>query len=48
MSSLAEVIELGPEEEARRLWGGAVEARSRASDDLVALCEYLLLGLFVE
>ncbi len=45
MSSLADVIELGPEEEARRLWDGAVEARTRAADDLVALCESLDLGL---
>ena len=45
MSSLAEVIELGPEEEARRLWGGAMAARARAADDLVALCESLDLGL---
>ena len=41
MSSLADVIELGPEEEARRLWDGAMEARTRAADDLVALCESL-------
>jgi hypothetical protein len=45
MSSLADVIELGPEEEARRLWEGALEARARAADDLVALCESLDLGL---
>lgn len=45
MSSLADVIELGPEEEARRLWEGAMEARTRAADDLVALCESLDLGL---
>ena len=45
MSSLADVIELGPEEEARRLWDGAMEARTRAADDLVALCESLDLGL---
>jgi len=45
MSKLAEVIELGPEEEARRLWDGAVQARTRAKDDLVALCESLDLGL---
>ena len=45
MSTLADVIELGPEEEARRLWDGATEARVRAADDLVALCESLDLGL---
>jgi hypothetical protein len=45
MSSLAEVILLGPEEEARRLWDGALVARERAADDLVALCESLDLGL---
>ena len=45
MSSLAEVILLGPEEEARRLWDGALLARERAADDLVALCESLDLGL---
>lgn len=45
MSSLADVIELGPEEEARRLWEGAREARNRAADDIVALCESLDLGL---
>lgn len=45
MSPLAEVIELGPEEEARRLWDGALKARVIAGEDLVALCESLDLGL---
>jgi hypothetical protein len=45
MSPLADVIELGPEEEARRMWDGALDARSRADEDLVALCESLDLGL---
>lgn len=45
MSTLGDVIELGPEEEARRLWDAAVQARTRAGDDLVALCESLDLGL---
>jgi hypothetical protein len=38
-----EVIELGPEEEANRLWSRAQEARS--AGDLVSLCEALDLGL---
>jgi hypothetical protein len=45
MSELPEVIELGPEEEAKRLWEGAVEAQESASSDLVAMCETLDLGL---
>lgn len=45
MSELPAVIELGPEEEARRLWGGATEAYAKAGEDLVALCESLDLGL---
>jgi len=45
MSELPEVIELGPEEESRRLWEGAVQAQESASADLVALCEVLDLGL---
>ncbi|UCC49707.1 MAG: hypothetical protein JSV41_05995, partial [Gemmatimonadota bacterium] len=45
MTKLADVIELGPEEEARRLWSAAVEARRTAADDLVALLESLDLGL---
>lgn len=45
MSSLPEVIELAPLEEARRLWDGAMEARGRAASDLVALCSALDLGL---
>ena len=45
MSQLPDVIELGPEEEARRLWSGALEARTTAADDLVSLCEALDLGL---
>lgn len=40
-----ESIVLGPEEEAERLWRGAVEAFGRAETDLVALCETLDLGV---
>jgi len=45
MSDLPEVFELGPEEEATRLWLGAVEAQKTASGDLVAMCKALDLGL---
>lgn len=39
------LILLGAEEEAGRLWQGAKEARRAASEDFVALCEALDLGL---
>jgi hypothetical protein len=45
MSQLPEVFELGPEEEAGRLWRGAQEAQGRAPESLVAMCEALDLGL---
>lgn len=45
MSDLPEVIELGPEEEANRLWWGATEAQKSASGDIVAMFEALDLGL---
>jgi hypothetical protein len=45
VSPLAEQITLDAEEEARRLWQGASDARARAAEDLVALCEVLDLGL---
>lgn len=45
MSNVPESITLGPEEEARRLWDGATQARQQADGDLVALCESLDLGL---
>lgn len=45
MTGLPDVIELGPEDEARRLWRGAVEARGSAEEDLVAFCEAIELGL---
>ncbi len=45
MTQLAAVIELGPEDEARRLWKGALEAHAASEGDLVALSESLDLGL---
>ena len=45
MTELADTIELGPEEEARRLWAGAAKARASAASDVVSLCESLDLGL---
>jgi len=45
MNALPDVIELGPEEEAQRLWIGATEAYGSANEDLVALFESLDLGL---
>lgn len=45
MNESATVFELGPEDEAQRLWKGALEARGSASEDLVSLCESLDLGL---
>ena len=43
--SLPEVLELGPREEAERLWHGTIKARQGAGGNLVALCETLDLGL---
>jgi hypothetical protein len=45
MTQLPEVIDLSPEDEARRLWNGACEARKTAAEDLISLCEALDLGL---
>ncbi|MEJ2204000.1 MAG: hypothetical protein P8170_07810 [Gemmatimonadota bacterium] len=45
MSNLPSVIELGPADEAERLWVGSLEAREAADDDFPALCEALELGL---
>ena len=45
MSELPQIIELGPEEEARRLWHGARTAQEEAAGSLVAMCEALDLGL---
>jgi hypothetical protein len=45
MSGLPDVIELGLEDEARRMWAGSKQARGAAGRDLVALSEALDLGL---
>lgn len=45
MNGLSEGIELGPVEEAVRLWEGARAAHATADTDLVSLCELLDLGL---
>lgn len=45
MTQLPGAIELGLEDEARRLWNGALKARKGAADDLVSLLESLDLGL---
>ena len=45
MTQLPEVIDLSPEEEAKRLWDGALEAHKNASEDLISLCAALDLGL---
>jgi len=45
VSELPEVIELGLQEEAVRLWRGAREAFRKADENLVALCEALDFGL---
>jgi len=45
VSGSDDVIILGPLDEARRLWKGAVEARKSADEDVVALCNFLDLGL---
>lgn len=45
MTPLAESIVLGPEEEATRLWNGALEAFGTAAEDLISLCESLDLGI---
>jgi hypothetical protein len=45
MNELPEIISLGPEDEAGRLWAGAKEAYQHASVSLVSLCEFLELGI---
>ena len=45
MSRLPDVIDLGLEDEARRMWAGSKKARITAGEDLVALSESLDLGL---
>lgn len=45
MAKLPDSLTLGPDDEARRLWLGALEAREEAAEDLVSLCAALDLGL---
>lgn len=45
MEKLPEVLELGAEEEAQRVWRAALEARMSATTDLVALSASIDLGL---
>lgn len=45
MTELPDVIELGPEEEAHRLWRGAEDAWEAASEELIPLFEAIDLGL---
>lgn len=45
MAKLPDTLILGPADEARRLWLGALEALEDAAVDLVSLCEALDLGL---
>lgn len=45
MSETPGVIQLGAEDEADRLWKGALRAQESAADDFVSLCEALDLGL---
>jgi hypothetical protein len=45
MDTLSGVIELGPEEEGRRVWSAALAARISAPTDLVDLCSGVDLGL---
>ena len=45
MKALADVVTLGPADEADRLWAGAEEAFGSARRSLVSLCECLDLGV---
>jgi hypothetical protein len=45
METLPDLIELGPEEEGRRVWSAALAARISAPTDLVDLCSAIDLGL---
>jgi len=45
MEKLADILHLGPDEEAKRLWSGAMASYSRAQHDLVSMCESLDLGI---
>ncbi len=44
MNELPEVLDLGSEDEARRLWDAALAARVEAPDDLISLCNSIDLG----
>ena len=41
MSEMPDVIQLGADDEADRLWKGALRAQESASEDFIALCEAL-------
>jgi hypothetical protein len=45
VNQLPDVITLGSEDEAKRLWDGAVKANEAAAGDLIALCEFIDLGV---
>ncbi|MCJ7630266.1 MAG: hypothetical protein MUO50_17975 [Longimicrobiales bacterium] len=45
MSEMPDIIHLGAEDEADRLWKGAKEAQAAASGDFVAMCQALDLGI---
>lgn len=45
MSDTSEILEIGPREEAERLWRGAREAHGQAGMHLVHLCESLDFGI---
>lgn len=45
MDDLPETLELGPDDEAQRVWRAALNARMSASTDLVSLISALELGL---
>jgi hypothetical protein len=45
MSEMSDIIHLEAEEEADRLWQGALKAQEAAAEDLVAMCQALDLGL---
>lgn len=45
MSEMSPIIHMEAEDEADRLWKGALRAQESASEDFVALCEALDLGL---
>ena len=45
MGELPDIIDLGPKDEADRLWRGAEDACEKADQSLVSLCECLDLGI---